>query len=319
MADAETKQRCTNCKCWRLPEDFIGARGIPVKRCKKCRDKDDAQKKKEHVREKRNARQREMKYYETHREKKRAEDEGAFLARNAEVMRAWRGKNADHLANWKRNSVNYMLDATKRSAVAKGLEWSLENAERLMELPCRYCGTLPEDRVNGIDRINSGVGYVPSNCVPCCKTCNMVKGCLDPATFFERCRHIAGTVDAPDAWVDHTPCSYSAYAERAARKGLEFEIDAEYYAGVQGRPCHYCRRECGLGMGIDRVDNGLGYIASNCVPCCGECNCMKRGLGGDDFLEACRKVAAACHEDPSLSASTFRNKNCMRRPVSQET
>lgn len=315
---AEQKQRCTNCKCWRLPEDFIGARGDTVKRCKKCRDKDGAQKKKDHVREKRNAKQREMKYYEVYREKKRAEDEGAYLARNAEVMRAWRERNDEHLRCWRKSNAKYMLAHCKSSGLKKGLVWELEEQQALDMLasPCRYCGLLPEDRVNGIDRVNSSVGYVPSNCVPCCKTCNMMKGCLDPATFVTRCRHIAGSVDAPEAWVDHSPCSFSAYAERAARKGLAFEIDSEYYASVQALPCTYCRRACGLGMGIDRVDNSAGYVPSNCAPCCGECNCMKRDLDGDTFAAACRRVAAReWAADPFIVTSTFHNLHCMRRPT----
>lgn len=36
--------------------------------------------------------------------------------------------------------------------------------------------------------------------------------------------------------------------------------------------------------GIDRKDNTLGYVASNCLPCCAMCNYLKCDLGYDAFL-----------------------------------
>lgn len=48
---------------------------------------------------------------------------------------------------------------------------------------CHYCGTPPQPRAirgrvwasNGIDRVDNNTGYVASNCVSCCKTCNLSK------------------------------------------------------------------------------------------------------------------------------------------------
>jgi hypothetical protein len=59
------------------------------------------------------------------------------------------------------------------------------------------------------------------------------------------------------------------------------------------RDCEYCGRsveELGS-MGIDRVDNTLGYVFSNCVPCCGTCNTMKMALGLSEFLDHVRRIA----------------------------
>lgn len=28
---------------------------------------------------------------------------------------------------------------------------------------------------NGVDRLDNAVGYLPGNCVPCCKFCNLAK------------------------------------------------------------------------------------------------------------------------------------------------
>ena len=58
--------------------------------------------------------------------------------------------------------------------------------------------------------------------------------------------------------------------------------------------CHYCgkppnksHRKCDtfLYNGLDRVDNSIGYIASNVVPCCYICNKMKGELPVEVFLE----------------------------------
>jgi hypothetical protein len=42
--------------------------------------------------------------------------------------------------------------------------------------------------------------------------------------------------------------------------------------------------------GIDRVKPDAGYIPSNCVPCCGVCNFMKRNHTYREFLFHCAKI-----------------------------
>lgn len=73
------KIKCTNCKCNRDAVHFVGVKGELVKRCKRCRDKDARQKTKPEIIEKKNERSREKQYYKAHREKKRQENEEAFL------------------------------------------------------------------------------------------------------------------------------------------------------------------------------------------------------------------------------------------------
>ena len=54
---------------------------------------------------------------------------------------------------------------------------------------CKYCGIVPNQIIkqkiankkteeytyNGVDRVDSAVGYTLTNCVPCCKMCNGAK------------------------------------------------------------------------------------------------------------------------------------------------
>jgi len=309
----EGKQQCTNCKCWRLLHDFIGSKNIPVKRCSKCREKDARQKQKPHIVQKRNERQRINKYWITYRENKRKEDEIVFLSHNAKIMKEWRDKNKKHLASWKRQNINYMLKAMKDSAFKKDLEWNLIDPENLMTSPCVYCGILPKDRVNGIDRMDSSLGYVQSNCVPCCKTCNLMKMCLDPTTFVERCRHIAGVEEHEDAWIDRViSTSFINYRYRARIKNIDFELSEDDFRKITAMPCAYCCKKTVDGKhsnGIDRADNTMGYTAVNCVPCCTECNYMKKTSTPSEFRAACAAVARNAPKIPD--ASIARQKSCI--------
>jgi hypothetical protein len=45
--------------------------------------------------------------------------------------------------------------------------------------------------------------------------------------------------------------------------------------------------------GLDRVDNSLGYIQDNCVPCCGICNNMKGTMTREEFVVCVRRIADA--------------------------
>lgn len=70
--------------------------------------------------------------------------------------------------------------------------------EEIMELttqPCYYCGAEPKARNkylfrNGLDRIDSSRGYIKSNCVPCCRDCNIMKMDRPVSVWFNKMQHI---------------------------------------------------------------------------------------------------------------------------------
>jgi hypothetical protein len=47
-----------------------------------------------------------------------------------------------------------------------------------------------ETDLNGVDRIDSSIGYLPENVVPCCGLCNWMKGDQTQAEFFKRVAEI---------------------------------------------------------------------------------------------------------------------------------
>ena len=61
---------------------------------------------------------------------------------------------------------------------------------------------------------------------------------------------------------------------KAKLKGIEVNLSLEEYTNiVSSGKCHYCEHDLPeSGYSVDRLDNRIGYIAVNCVPCCFSCN-----------------------------------------------
>lgn len=59
-------------------------------------------------------------------------------------------------------------------AYKKGIVFNLsvEEFNLLLSENCDYCGNI---NANGIDRIDSEIGYTKENSTPCCKICNIMK------------------------------------------------------------------------------------------------------------------------------------------------
>jgi len=191
----EATKKCSNCT--RLPQtmdQFVNEKGRECSTCAKCRAKGKKHDEKPERREAHNELQSEKKYYKEWREKQLEERPDEYRQHNNQVHSAWRAENAEHSAKWYRTNVNPRLDALKRAAVKRGIEWRLKDDEAKVMLtsPCVYCKHIDlEVRVNGIDRLDSNVCYTTENCLPCCKDCNYMKGTYDPKTFIERAKKIA--------------------------------------------------------------------------------------------------------------------------------
>ena len=77
------------------------------------------------------------------------------------------------------------------------------------------------------------------------------------------------------------------YKNDAIRRGLNFDLTKEEFIELTKQNCYYCDIEPKFKLdyheeqtffynGVDRVDNDLGYVNTNCVPCCKECNSKKK-------------------------------------------
>lgn len=57
--------------------------------------------------------------------------------------------------------------------------------------------------------------------------------------------------------------------------------------------CNYCNFKPSWPenrVGIDRVNNSIGYELSNCVPCCSTCNSAKGELSTQEFLNWIKRI-----------------------------
>jgi len=294
--------QCTNCKVFRDEHNFIGKSGDRVKRCLKCREKDDRQKKRPDIVEKRNERNKEKKYYVQYRENKRNENEEEYLKHQAEIAKKWRNNNKEHWAAWRTQNFAVRFRSLKTQAQEKGIPWNNnltdEISYKMMTSNCHYCNKSPEESLNGIDRMNNTLGYDFDNCVSCCKHCNFIKGCLDPLTFIKRCQHISknhggnGIIDV-SVWRDSVACNYLDYKYRANKKGLSFELSKKDFDDISKNNCYYCNKPNSLNHynGIDRMNNERGYSLDNSISCCAECNCSKRDLSDVKFINICKRIA----------------------------
>ena len=79
------------------------------------------------------------------------------------------------------------------------------------------------------------------------------------------------------------------YKKGADNRKLEFKLSLKYFEDNWNKNCFYCGDEI-KGIGIDRVDNDIGYNQNNVVNCCGVCNIMKRTMTQEYFINQCLKI-----------------------------
>jgi hypothetical protein len=157
-----------------------------------------------------------QRYYRRHTERRRIaaqkkyqETNGAYwrqyYAKNKDKYIAARKKYAKEHPNYRRDYSRkyYLIEANRkrlaemaskphrryrnaiRTARARSIEWNIDESDfcELITNRCTYCeGSLPTQG-SGLDRINNEKGYLIGNIVPCCTSCNQIRG--DNLTFDE--------------------------------------------------------------------------------------------------------------------------------------
>lgn len=106
---------------------------------------------------------------------------------------------------------------------------------------------------------------------------------------------------------------YTIYRVNALNKGLGFTITRDQFEEITQKNCDYCNaspsnvstfisnyHERFIYNGIDRVDNTIGYLYENCVPCCEVCNKMKKAKTREDFINHISNIYLKCVEKRSV-------------------
>lgn len=96
---------------------------------------------------------------------------------------------------------------------------------------------------------------------------------------------------------------YQVFKEGAAKRSLAFDLPKELVRELIGSPCFYCganpnqvyRRSKKYNQellynGLDRIDNGRGYVVGNVVACCWKCNRMKFSHSADEFKSIVSRI-----------------------------
>ena len=103
---------------------------------------------------------------------------------------------------------HYLYRNSIRNAASRNHSFDLtfEEFDDLIQQNCVYCGAAPQTNeqiikergnsreplfyYNGIDRIDSSIGYCLSNCVPCCSKCNYMKRAYGREEFLSHIKTI---------------------------------------------------------------------------------------------------------------------------------
>ena len=108
------------------------------------------------------------------------------------VLRLWR--------SYKRECEDPRKLRLRPYRLNRGFHLTVEDVKALIVLPCYYCGESNQNssrlkktvfRWNGIDRKDNGLGYTPSNCVSCCRQCNVAKGTQSVEQFLAWINRVA--------------------------------------------------------------------------------------------------------------------------------
>lgn len=99
---------------------------------------------------------------------------------------------------------------------------------------------------------------------------------------------------------------YTKYKRNAKSRKLSFELTTDEFNSLINNNCFYCGtapsrkisnhakaehlQRKAIVNGIDRLDSSLGYIKTNCVSCCFECNSAKMDLTVKEFMDMIRRI-----------------------------
>ena len=218
-----------------------------------------------------------------------------YWKQNADYAKQYRNKlkqdNPEKYEEQKlliKSDLENKLKYYKHRANDHNIKWLIDDeyAKLLFGQLCYYCNEIDiETNINGIDRKYSNENYTKENCVSCCSMCNYIKNDTNIDRYMKKIKHILTQfiflIDKQyyffDAFGNHTGGDYKSYKLRAISKNIDFELTKDQLIAIQSLNCYICGKESdSLHLnGVDRINNEIGYIYENCLPCCTECNILK--------------------------------------------
>jgi hypothetical protein len=98
---------------------------------------------------------------------------------------------------------------------------------------------------------------------------------------------------------NHCSGTFSQYVSRSNKKKLDFNLTKEQFDELQLGDCYMCGKETTGDHinGIDRINNKNGYLMTNCLSCCHDCNKMKNEYVLTDVIRKMYKTVKKAMKD----------------------
>jgi hypothetical protein len=146
---------------------------------------------------------------------------------------------------------------TKEDLIVKATEFNIKNTEYKM---CINCGIVVDINIFNINDM--------------CKNCNKLSK-VNVDNYKEK---------------DLFDKQYKIYIYNAEQRKLKFNLTKIEAIKLFSKKCYYCNVKNDVN-GIDRMNNNIDYVKSNCVACCTTCNFMKGVLDSNTFIKLCEHIA----------------------------
>ena len=83
---------------------------------------------------------------------------------------------------------------------------------------------------------------------------------------------------------------YSMHKRNAKKTGKKFLLSRVEFELFCKKDCYYCGISIET-IGLDRLDNEVGYIIGNVVSCCKKCNMARGLLSQREFIDLCIAIS----------------------------
>ena len=168
----------------------------------------------------------------------------------------------------------------------KGLGSTSKSGTRLYSVLCLLCGSVTDKRLQTIERA---------------KSCGCMQSKRDRKVVDSGRRTAEGTRVEINTLM-------SIYKSNARKRGISFDLSYAQFETLVDSECYFCGDNGGNTLrkrgydvysytGIDRVDNSVGYLPSNCISCCSWCNRAKNNGTLANFVDKCKKIASRIELD----------------------
>lgn len=110
--------------------------------------------------------------------------------------------------------------------------------------------------------------------------------------------------------------SYTAHNKESLKRGHgDFHLTFDEFTRLVTGSCYYCKyKDDKEAIGIDRINNDIGYTKENCVSACWTCNKMKHFYHPSFFVEKC-KILSKEHiptKDFYTKWATYYSRSCYK-------